>query len=62
MVVKSDLLIRRGFPPGEFASMAALAVRAWRIAARGVELTADRQHALEAKAAIEANSPGKPGE
>ncbi len=48
MVVKSNLLIRRGFP-GEFASMAALAVRAWRIAARGVELAADRQHALEAK-------------
>ncbi|MBQ0707457.1 GNAT family N-acetyltransferase [Ochrobactrum sp. AP1BH01-1] len=48
MVVKSDLLIRRGFP-GEFASMAALAVSAWRIAARDIELTADRQQALETK-------------
>src|SRR5690606_29200942 len=42
------LLIRRGLP-GEFVFMAALAVRAWRIAARNVELTAERQHVLEAK-------------
>ncbi|MFK0683352.1 GNAT family N-acetyltransferase [Ochrobactrum sp. BD67] len=47
-MVKSELLIRRGFP-GEFVSMAALAVRAWRIAARDVELTAKRQEALEVK-------------
>ncbi|MCO7727419.1 MULTISPECIES: GNAT family N-acetyltransferase [Brucella/Ochrobactrum group] len=47
-MVKSNLLIRRGFP-GEFVSMAALAVRAWRIAVRGVELTAERRQLLEAK-------------
>ena len=47
-MVKSELLIRRGFP-GEFVSMAALAVRAWRIAARDVEPTAKRQEALEVK-------------
>lgn len=47
-MVKSELLIRRGFP-GEFVSMAALAVRAWRIAARDVELTAKNQEALEVK-------------
>ena len=48
MVVKAELLIRRGLP-GEFVFMAALAVKAWRIAARNVELTAERQHALEGK-------------
>lgn len=48
MVVKTDLLIRRGFP-GEFVSMAALAVRAWRIAARDIELGAERQKVLEAR-------------
>lgn len=47
-MVKSDLLIRRGFP-GEFVSIAALAVRAWRIAAIDIELTAERQEELEAK-------------
>jgi len=48
VVVKTELLIRRGFP-GEFVSMAALAVRAWRIAARDIELSAESQKALEAK-------------
>ncbi|KAB2681728.1 GNAT family N-acetyltransferase [Brucella tritici] len=48
MVVKTDFLIRRGFP-GEFVSMSALAVRAWRIAARDIELSAEGQKALEAK-------------
>ncbi len=48
MVVKADLLIRRVLP-GEFVCMAALAVRAWRIAARDIELNAARQKALEAK-------------
>ncbi|MBB4092014.1 GNAT family N-acetyltransferase [Brucella pecoris] len=47
-MVKIDLLVRRGFP-GEFVSMAALAVRAWRIAARDIELTAEKHEALEAK-------------
>ncbi len=45
---KTELLIRRGFP-GEFVSMAALAVRAWRIAARDIELTTERQEVLEAR-------------
>jgi [ribosomal protein S18]-alanine N-acetyltransferase len=48
VVVKTELLIRRGFP-GEFVSMAALAVRAWRIAARDIELTTERQKLLEAR-------------
>ncbi|OIS90725.1 GNAT family N-acetyltransferase [Brucella cytisi] len=48
MVVKTELLIRRGFS-GEFVSMAALAVRAWRIAARDIELTTERQEVLEAR-------------
>lgn len=48
MVVKTDLLVRRGLP-GEFVFMAALAVRAWRIAAGGAALTAERQEVLKAK-------------
>ncbi|MEJ5021892.1 GNAT family N-acetyltransferase [Ochrobactrum vermis] len=47
-MVKADFLIRRGLP-GEFVSMAALAVRAWRVAARNIELSSEGQDALEAK-------------
>ena len=47
MVVKVDVLIRRGFP-GEFVSMAALAVRAWEIPAKSAPLSDQRRAELEA--------------